>query len=219
MQGRRAYPKLTLPHESADHRFQPDAHARAIGSSARIANALLHRNVGTVQLLRDARIARFIHDRHRRRWRIGIQRQNGDLHLRPLHCVRLSGESAGRLDRRSLAGRSTSCLVRGHYHRCRTLHPGAAGFAHLLSRAHLDCHWNRALEAEHQCHRRRLVSRRRFPAGRRLQHFLHGSQPGRIPGTVHLRWPRPGADQVTTTGTGDSPPRAWGWCWDLSSIR
>src|SRR5262245_57008142 len=83
----------------ANERTRTEAVARP---SARIGNALLHRDVGALQLLRDARAAFSLHGRLRAAARTRLRREARRNDLRSLHDVRVSDGNPGRLHRRSV---------------------------------------------------------------------------------------------------------------------
>ncbi len=145
----------------------------------------LHRTVGALQLLRHARPASSVHDRHRPpRLRLGHRQVSCG--LRPLHLRGLRGGLAGRLDRGPNSGPEEVGALRRHHHRAGSLHPRPPR-AHPLDLgerflrrplSHRD--GNRTSEAQRERHRGRALPRRRWTARRRLFDLLHGHQHRRL---------------------------------------
>src|SRR5262245_41112989 len=83
---------------------------RFLATSTRTLHVVLHGNVGTIQLLRDAGVACVVYGGQPAR-RHGVDGQNGHFHLRTLHGIGVSDVIAGRLARGSNPRRATRSLV------------------------------------------------------------------------------------------------------------
>ena len=130
-----------------------------------LVDALLHRDVGALQLLRDARAPHPVHDgRAVPTGGLGFDTVTRRRHLRPLHRDGLHDHAAGRLDRRPADWRSgapcstaaSSSRPATSAWRCPPLTTFYVGLA-----AHR--HRHRAAQRQHQRDRRPAVSPRRHP--------------------------------------------------------
>ena len=148
--------------------------------STRPPNALLHRDVGAVQLLRDARDPAPIHDRRGDCGRHGPLRRGGRRDLRCLHRGRLHGCDTRRLRGRSPA-RPETRGVRGRCSdRTRAFLSGFRYQGDLLPGPSLHRRRYGPAEAEHQRHRGHAVQPRGSEARRGFFDLLHGHQHRRL---------------------------------------
>ena len=148
--------------------------------SARPVDALLHRDVGALQLLRHAGAAHPLHDRAGRGGRAGIRDERRRRGLRAVHVDGLHDQPAGRLDRRSPDRPAARRALRRHPDRLRPLQHGLPVADDVLSRPDADRPRHRAAEGQRRRHRRPAVRARRSAPRRRLLDLLHGHQPGRV---------------------------------------
>ena len=157
---------------------------------ARPLHALLHGDVGAVQLLRDAGPPDPVPGRIGAERRLRPDGQEGGGDLRPLHGGRLPDGAAGRVDR----GPDLRAAARGLHRRLRDrrgpLQHGGADGAVVLSRPLPDRDRHGSPEAERQ-----RDGRRPLPGGGRAPRFrllvlLHGDQLRGLHRAFHLRLPR-----------------------------
>jgi hypothetical protein len=156
-------------------------------SSAGADDALLHGDVGAVQLLRDARAAHPVLSRSRSRWRSGIQRGHGCVDLRHLHVRCVCYRHSGRMDRRSLSGTVQGSPVRRNSDHRGPFQHGAAGDVLLLHWPRSHHHWHRPAQDQRLDHGWVALRRRRSAPRWRVLHLLHGHQHRRVPGTADYR--------------------------------
>ena len=143
---------------------------------ARSLHAVLHRDVGALQLLRDARHSRAVHDQCRCNRRHGAGRRDRDGDLRSVYRVRVCRRAAGRMDCGPYS-RPAPFGVLGRRRDCRrSFHARHSLRRHLLRGPRPDRHRYRPAEAECQRDGRRSLSRGRCAARRGVFDLLHGDQ-------------------------------------------
>ena len=113
-------------------------------------DALLHGDVGAVQLLRHAVVPRGVHGRRDRGRGPRIRHQEEHAHLRHLHDGRLSAVHPRRLPRRQFSRGTKVRPVRRDSHRARPLRPGDPLEADLSCRPHPRGPGDRPPQAERQ---------------------------------------------------------------------
>ena len=200
---------------------RPCIRSLVLRSPARPLDALLHRDVGALQLLRDARLPHPVHDRAgRRSGGMGLDDGGRRADLRHLHLDGVSDELARRLDRRpaasasgapcsTAASSSRRATSRSPFRRSSTFYLGL-----VLDRAR-----HRPAQAQHQRHRRPAVrAERRRAATPGFSIFYMGINLGALLGplvTGYLAQSRssgrgsPAWGSIRTPpGTGDSAPPA-----------
>ena len=156
-----------------------------------LVHALLHRDVGALQLLRDARAAHPVHDRAAGGGRSRLRRGDRRRDVRLVHVDGVHDEPAGRLDRgpadrpaarRALSAASSSRAAISAW-RFPSLHD-------VLSRPGADRRRHRPAERQHQRDRRPAVRAddQRRDAGFSI--FYMGINIGAFVGAARLRLPR-----------------------------
>ncbi len=176
-------------HEFVIRRRRP-RRAVVVRPSARTLDAVLHRDVGTVQLLRHAGAPDPLPGGVGAERRIRTDRPEGRGDLRALHRRRLSHGAAGRMDR----GPDLRPAARRFHRRLRdrrgALQHGRPVGPDLLSRPLPDRPRNGAAQAQRQRDGGRPVPRRRRPPRLRLLPVLHGHQHRGLRRALHLRLSR-----------------------------
>src|SRR5207247_864609 len=114
-----------------------------VRSPPRSVHALLHRDVGAVQLLRDARVPHPVHDEGAR-----LHRSPRGRRVWQLCRQRVAGRDLRRDHRRPLAGALPQRPDRRDHHRAGPLHARVSCSAVLLRRPLVDRHRYRATQAE-----------------------------------------------------------------------
>src|SRR5262249_52565288 len=106
-------------------------------------HVVLHRDVGTLQLLRNASPIVVVHGRFACKWRAWISNGKGGVDLWGLHWFGLSDFDSRRLGRRQTTRRETHGLVRGSLHCPRTFFDGRSDFTDLFLGfdTHRNWHW------------------------------------------------------------------------------
>ena len=170
---------------------------------ARAVDALLHRDVGALQLLRHARISDPVYDGAGGRRRIGICRCARGVDLRDLHRQRVGRRHSRRRGRGSFSRPVPQRAHRRHHHRRRAFHAGLQSASILLHRPGTHRHRHRPAETERQHDGRIPLPGRRRAAGRGVLHFLHGDQPRGIHRAAHRRLAR------ATRGLASGVRRGW----------
>ena len=144
------------------------------GTSARgVADAVLHRDVGALQLLRHARAARAVPGQ-----RAGLRAGRRVDAIRDLYRSRLSHSCRWRLSGRPLSRLPQGDPDRRHRDGNGTFRHGVPGAAAACARP--DHSRQRLFQAQHLDVARHALPRARSAARWRLHHFLHRHQPRRI---------------------------------------
>ena len=170
----------------------PVRRSRVLRPSARPLHALLHRDVGALQLLRHARAAHPVHDRapRGRRPRASTRRRparSTALYTSMVYLMTLPGGwIADRADRPAHA----PCSYGGILIACGHFSMAVPVADDVLPRPRADRHRHRPAQRQHQRHRRPAVRAGRQPARRRLLDLLHGHQPRRVHRAARLRLSR-----------------------------
>src|SRR6516164_2254856 len=180
----------TLAVDGAPDRTGAVAGYPLLWPSARPCHSLLHRDVGAVQLLRDARHPDSVHGGSHEFGRVGFLRRQGRRGLRFLHGHGVSAQPAGRLGGRPHHWAAEGRAVRRNSDRRWRILAGRAGSAVVLSGAGAAHGRNWAVEAQRQHHRRPTLQAQRCAARFRLFHLLHGDQHRRADFAADLRVPR-----------------------------
>ena len=160
-------------------------------ASARPLHALLHRDVGALQLLRDARAAHPLHDGVGPPGGLGLRYGHRRGHLRALHLDGVHDHAARRVDRGSPDRPAAGGALRRHHHRLRPLLHGLLRAVDVLPRAVPHRHRHGAAEGERQRHRRTPLREGRHPPRRRVLDLLHGDQSRRVHRAARVRLSRP----------------------------
>ena len=185
---------MLLPHGRSDRsRNRARAAAprpRLLRSPPRPVDAVLHRDVGALQLLRHAGAADPVHDRAGSDRRPRVRHGGCGRGLRPLHLDGVHEHAARWLARRSRHRPAARGALRRHPDRQRPLQHGVPVARHLLPRPVPDRHRHWPAQGQRQRHRRTAV----WTAGRaprcRVLDLLHGDQPRGVHRAAHLRLSR-----------------------------
>ncbi len=158
-------------------------------TSARPDDAVLHRDVGALQLLRDASAPDALHGRVGRQGRPWVRRSIRGSDLRSVHLDGVHGDAARRLGRGPADRPTPGGPLWRHPDRERPLQHGIPHARDVLSRPLPHRHRHRPSQGEHQRPRRHALRGRRQTPRRRFLHLLHGDQPGRVHRAPDLRIP------------------------------
>ena len=171
-------------------RTQPRWRPRVFRPSPRTVDAVLHRDVGALQLLRHARPAHPLHDRGARQRRSRLRHREGRRRLRPVYLDGVSADAAWRLARRPVARPAPQRPLWRHPDRQRPLQPGGPDDDDVLSGAGADRDRHGSPEREHRRPGRTALRPERQPPRRRVLDLLHGHQPRGVPGPAGVRLSR-----------------------------
>ncbi len=161
----------------------PDAEGpRLLRSSARARHALLHGDVGALQLLRDARVSHPVHGP-----RAQLRRQARGLRVRHVHGERVGAGDLRRHHRRPMARPVQERADRRHHHRDRPFHARLSRAAVLLRGVGVHRRRHRPAQAQRERHRWLALRHERHATRRRVLDLLHGDQPRRRARAVHRR--------------------------------
>ena len=128
----------------------PPARPRVLRSSPRPLDAVLHRDVGALQLLRHAGAPDPVHDRAGGDRRPRVRHGGRGRGLRPLHLDGVHEHAARRLARRPRHRPAPRGALRRHPDRQRPLQHGVPVARHVLSRPVPDRHRHRAAQGQRQ---------------------------------------------------------------------
>ena len=183
----------TLNSRRFRHRYRSSHdhnHCRVDGAPARPLRPLLHRDVGALQLLRDALAAHSFHGGAAGRRRFGLLYAACGADLRYLHERRVRAFHPGRLDRRPLPRSLPRGARRRMSDRRRTLLDGCSKDRDVFSGAGADRPGHRPAEAEREHTRRDSLRARGRTARFGILAVLHGHQHRRDDLAADLRLAR-----------------------------
>ena len=195
-------------HHACCRRGRAPARSRVLRPPARPVDALLHRDVGALQLLRDARAAHPVHDGAGRRRRTRLRHGRRRRRLRPVHVDGVHDQPAGRLDRRSPDRPAPRRALRRHHHRVRPFQHGVSVADHVLSRPRAHRRRHRTAQGQRRGHRRRALRAERCagatPAFRSTTWASTSARSSRRSSAA--------TSGSASTGTSASAPPASAWC-------
>ncbi len=151
-------------------------HRRLGRPPPRAIDALLHRDVGALQLLRDARLPDPLPGRARGGWRPRVRPGRRRVDLWDVYRQRVGRGDPRRPRRRSAARPVQRRPRRRQHHRARTLHPGVQGAAGVLHGPGPRRARHGPPEAKCQHAGRVALRAGRSSARRRVLDLLHGDQ-------------------------------------------